>query len=833
MKKHLLMFKFQSMIHRSPWTWLAISAIALCLSPGSVDAQDTFDFAHKILPVLKKHCAQCHTGEQKKGGLSLNTRESMLSGGESGAEILSKDAASSELIERVTSKDPDLRMPPEGPGLSDDEIISVKQWVQAGLPWEPGFSFGKQTYEPPLLPRKPVLPEPSSPNRKHPIDRILDADRATRSLAPLAVIDDMQFVRRVYLDLIGLLPTPEQTDKFLADKSADKRQRLIRSLLDQEIQYTEHWLTFWNDLLRNDYSGTGFITNGRTQISKWLYDALIHNKPYDAMARELIAPLSGESAGFANGIRWRGEVSAGQTVEIQFAQSLGQAFLGINLKCASCHDSFIDRWTLKDAYGLAAVYSNTPLKIHRCDKPTGQTAKPGWLFEELGTINADAPQPERLQQLANLMTHPQNGRFARTIVNRLWHRMMGYGIVHPTDAMQSQPWNEDLLDYLAVDFVEKRYNLKELLYTIASSDAYQAPTEPLQEKESSEAYVYQGPRARRMTAEQFVDSVWQLTGAGPAKFDAPVVRGKPATVDSTNPKANDSIGQWIWSETAQSPSVPPSGERITLRQTFVLSKLPEKAFGVITCDNEYRLWINNRLIAEDKNWESLESFDAVSSLKIGENQILVEAINGGNGPNPAALFFEMKLIDPQDTITVASSDRWQYTTATPDSSGKFAADVTDWKNALVVNGPWAARLKNEIATGLSGDGSTGSMVRASLVKADPLMRSLGRPNRDQIVSMRPTELTTLEAMDLSNGQTLADWLQRGALQWNSRMGTAPGQIQSSEDLIDTIYLHALSRHPRTEELQTVLEMIGPTLELTELEDILWSVVMLPEFQYIR
>lgn len=821
------------MIHRSPWAWLAFSFITLSLSPGSIDAQDTFDFAHKILPVLKKHCAQCHTAEQKKGGLSLNTRESMLSGGESGAEILSKDAASSELIERVTSKDPDLRMPPEGPGLSDDEIIAVKQWVQAGLPWEPGFSFGKQTYEPPLLPRKPELPEPSSPNRKHPIDRILDADRASRSLAPLAVIDDTQFVRRVYLDLIGLLPTPEQTDKFLADNSADKRQRLIRSLLDQDIQYTEHWLTFWNDLLRNDYSGTGFITNGRTQISKWLYDALIHNKPYDAMARELIAPLSGESAGFANGIRWRGEVSAGQTVEIQFAQSLGQAFLGINLKCASCHDSFIDRWTLKDAYGLAAVYSNTPLKIHRCDKPTGQTAKPGWLFEELGTINADAPQPERLQQLASLMTHPQNGRFARTIVNRLWHRMMGYGIVHPTDAMQSQPWNEDLLDYLAVDFVEKGYNLKELLYTIASSDAYQAPTEPLQEKESAEAYVYQGPRARRMTAEQFVDSVWQLTGAGPAKFDAPVVRGKPATVDSTNPKANDSIGQWIWSETAQSPSVPPSGERITLRQTFMLSKLPEKAFGVITCDNEYRLWINNRLIAEDKNWESLESFDAVSSLKLGENQILVEAINGGNGPNPAALFFEMKLIDPQDTITVASSDRWQYTAATPDSSGKFAADITDWKNALVVNGPWAARLKNEISTGLSGNGSSGPMVRASLVKADPLMRSLGRPNRDQIVSMRPTELTTLEAMDLSNGQTLADWLQRGALQWNSRLGTAPGQIQSSDDLIDTIYLHALSRHPRTEELQTVLEMIGPTLEPTELEDILWSVVMLPEFQYIR
>ena len=815
---------------------LCVTAV-LCATPRLTYGQDSFDFAHKILPVLKKHCSECHTGDQKKGGLSLNTRESMLAGGESGAEVLSKDNASSELLTRITSKDPDLRMPPDGPGLDDAEIGALRLWVQAGLPWESGFSFGKQNYEPPLLPRRPELPLPSSPNRNHPIDRLLDADRTTRSLAPLPSIDDAQFIRRIYLDLIGLLPTPEQNFEFLADDSPDKRQRLIRSLLDKDVEYAEHWLTFWNDLLRNDYSGTGFITGGRTQISKWLYDALIHNKPYDAMARELIAPPSGESSGFANGIRWRGEVSAGQTVEIQFAQSLGQAFLGINLKCASCHDSFIDRWTLKDAYGLAAVYSNTPLKIHRCDKPTGQMAKPGWLFEDLGSINADAPQPERLQQLAGLMTHPQNGRFARTIVNRLWHRMMGYGIVHPTDAMQSQPWNEDLLDYLAVDFVDKGYNLKELLYSIASSEAYQAPSERLQEKESAEAYIYQGPRARRMTAEQFVDSLWQLTGAAPAKFDAPVSRGKPIAVDAANPKTSDPTGTWIWSQTAQSPSVPPAGEKITLRQTFTLGKLPDKAFGVITCDNEYRLWINHRRIAEDKNWETLESFDASAALRLGENEILIEATNGGSGPNPAALFFELKLVDPQNIVSVASSDQWKYTSTIPDDQGKLAGksadDITDWKNAVLANGPWAARLQNEIAMGLSGNGSSGSMVRASLVKADPLMRSLGRPNRDQIVSMRPTELTTLEAMDLSNGQTLADWLQLGASKWHSRLGSGQGELKSTRELIDTIYMHALSRHPRAEELQTVEEMIGPTLELTELEDILWSVVMLPEFQYVR
>ena len=833
---------FKNLINRPFAPWLP-AALGCVLGFGSMHSasmgQEPFDFAHKVLPVLKKHCAECHTGDQKKGGLSLNSRESMLAGGESGAEVLSNDRSTSELLARVTTKDPDLRMPPEGPGLSELEIAAIEQWVRAGLPWEQGFSFGAQGYEPPLLPRRPELPAPSSPDRTHPIDRILDADRAARSLAPLRSIKDEVFIRRLYLDLIGLLPTPEQTQAFLADATADKHLKLIRSLLDRDIEYTEHWLTFWNDQLRNDYSGTGFITGGRTQISKWLYEALIHNKPYDAMARELIAPLSGESAGFANGIRWRGEVSAGQTVEIQFAQSLGQAFLGINLKCASCHDSFIDRWTLKDAYGLAAVYSNSPLQIHRCDKPIGQTASPGWLFEELGKIDAQAAQPERLKQLAGLMTHPQNGRFSRTIVNRFWHRMMGYGIVHPTDAMQSQPWNEDLLDHLAVDFVDQGYNLKELLFTIASSEAYRAESERLEERESTVPYTYQGPRARRMTAEQFVDAVWQLTGSAPNKFDAPIQRGKPIEIDVAQPKATDPQGVWIWSDTARSPSVPPAGEKIALRKSFTLDALPNQAFGVITCDNEYRLWINDRLIAQDKAWESLESFDAIAALRVGQNLILVEAINGGNGPNPAALYFEMKLIDPRGAVSIASSDKWEYTASALDAQGKLAEGVNDWKDAVVADGPWGGRLKNEIAMGLARGPLDGPMVRASLIKADPLMRSLGRPNRDQIVSMRPTELTTLEAMDLSNGQTLADWLERGAALWNARRAsaqtgdTAASATAASRELIDRIYMHALSRHPRSEEIETIDQWVGPTLEVTELEDILWSVVMLPEFQYVR
>ena len=213
---------------------LCVTAV-LCATPRLTYGQDSFDFAHKILPVLKKHCSECHTGDQKKGGLSLNTRESMLAGGESGAEVLSKDNASSELLTRITSKDPDLRMPPDGPGLDDAEIGALRLWVQAGLPWESGFSFGKQNYEPPLLPRRPELPLPSSPNRNHPIDRLLDADRTTRSLAPLPSIDDAQFIRRIYLDLMVLLQTPAQNSEFLADNSPDNSKRLIRSILEKDV----------------------------------------------------------------------------------------------------------------------------------------------------------------------------------------------------------------------------------------------------------------------------------------------------------------------------------------------------------------------------------------------------------------------------------------------------------------------------------------------------------------------------------------------------------------------------------------------------------------------
>ncbi|MCU0753397.1 MAG: DUF1549 domain-containing protein, partial [Akkermansiaceae bacterium] len=110
---------------------------------------------------------------------------------------------------------------------------------------------------------------------------------------------------------------------------------------------------------------------GRQPVTAWLYQALLTNKPYDEFARELLAPPDKRSSGFIDGIQWRGSVNASQTREVQFSQSISQTFLGLNMKCASCHDSFVDRWKLADAYGLAAIFAEQPIEMARCDKPTG------------------------------------------------------------------------------------------------------------------------------------------------------------------------------------------------------------------------------------------------------------------------------------------------------------------------------------------------------------------------------------------------------------------------------------------------------------------------------
>ena len=134
--------------------------------------------------------------------------------------------------------------------------------------------------------------------------------------------------------------------------------------------------------------------------------------------------------------------------------------LGTQIKCATCHDSFTSRWTQAELWGLATIFADGPMEIARCEKPTGKFATPGFLFPELGTIDSKLPRPQQVQRLAELVTSKENGLLPRTIVNRLWSRLMGRGLVEPVDNMEDPAWDPDLLDWLAGDLVAHNYDLK-------------------------------------------------------------------------------------------------------------------------------------------------------------------------------------------------------------------------------------------------------------------------------------------------------------------------------------------------------------------------------------
>jgi hypothetical protein len=791
-------------------------ALLLCLSTPAAFA-DEVDFSHDVVAILKAHCAECHTGEKSEGGFSFNTQRQLQQSG----YVQAGKPDESRLIELVESLDSEDQMPPKDrKRLSNEAVQILKKWIATGVAWESGFRFGRSGYEPPLLPREVQLPAPTAPNQ-NPIDQILGAYFQTKEIDVPKGVNDPLFLRRVSMDLIGLPPTLEQQTTFLDDANTDRRTRLVDELLARNHDYAEHWITFWNDLLRNDYAGTGYIDGGRRQITQWLYTALVTNKPYDQFVRELIAPTA-ESDGFISGIKWRGNVNASQVREIQFAQNVSQVFLGINMKCASCHDSFIDRWTLDEAYGMAAIYSTRELQIHRCDKPVGRTATAAWIFPEIGDVDANAEQPERLRQLSVVMTSPQNGRFARTIVNRIWHRMMGHGIVHPVDAMHTEPWNADLLDYLANYLVEQRYDLKAVMRLIATSQAYQSQSSAAQDSASSAEFVFHGPVARHLTAEQFIDSVWSIGQSAPQRMDAAL----PAlTYFGKELPEIDLGGQWIWSYADVVKS--PPGEQVAFRKTLTFGAKPQQAHMVITCDNEYTAYVNEKRVAADTDWGTIEVINLTAHLRQGVNEILIVGRNAGSTPNPAGLYAEMYIVDDENKkIRLASDHSWQASDQVP-SPKKL--DSVKWTPAVAVIPqsflPPSAevQIKAELSALVNG---VGRAVRSSLLKSNMLTRSLGRPNREQIVTTRPASLSTLQAIDLANGEMLDAMLATTATQLHA-------SIDDPADFLNRLFKQTICREPSEQERGLAMEILTAEPTVESVQDVIWLLVMHLEFQFVQ
>ena len=465
--------------------------------PPALDRK--ISFSDDVKPLLERSCTNCHARGKDKGGFSIDHIHSFMAGGDSGPAVMKGKGDQSSLVGLLLSNDPEVRMPSKGQQLTLDEVAIIRTWIDQGMDWEKGFTFGKFRSAP-IKPREVKLPEGPE---KNPIDRILANYLEANNVEPNSTVSDRVFARRAFLDTIGLLPSSYELINFINSNDELKRSNLVEELLNDSNNYAEHWITFWNDCFRNSYTRQ-YHGGGGGKITDWLKKSLIENKPYDQFVKELINPVKG-SDGFIKGISWRGTVNASQVNEMQAAQNVAQVFMGLNIKCASCHDSFINDWTLKQTYSFASIFSDSPMDIHRCDKPTGEKAKPAFLYPEIGEIDPLAKRPDRVKQLAEIITSKKNGRLSRTVVNRLWAIFFGRGLVEPVDEMDNPTWNQDLLDWLAMDFVNHGYNLKHTIALILTSKAYQMPSVPLDEE--SDEYIFKGPVVKRMSAEQFLDGI--------------------------------------------------------------------------------------------------------------------------------------------------------------------------------------------------------------------------------------------------------------------------------------------------------------------------------------
>lgn len=409
---------------------------------------------------------------------------------------------------------------------------------------------------------------------------------------------------------------------------------------------------------------------------------------------------------------------------------------------------------------------------------------------------------------------------------------MGRGLVHPIDSLRTKPWSEDLLDVLAGDLVGHGWNIKRVLETICTSEAYGAVTPAVAGQPQGSDYAFKGPLPRRMTAEQFTDAVWHLTGAAPTKSEANVARfvPEPGAAESERPAA-----KWIWSNAAATPE---QGAKLAFRTTFNLPAAIASAAVVVAADNAAILFVNGKKVATATDWQTPVVAFATNELRVGDNELLVVVADAGG---LAGLRAELRARLANDTdVVVATDETWQWTATLPDDNGRYAKDKqpTNWQPAAVAakQGTWSSSDGLFAQRFVEGTATRPvPMMRAVLVKSTPLMAALGRPNRDQVVTSRPVDLTTLEAIQLANEQGLYEEFAKGGSRILAAEGLAADTTKgpAAERIARWMFDAALARRPTAAEAATARDILTATPTKETVADCLWAIVMLPEFQLIR
>lgn len=441
------------------------------------------------------------------------------------------DMAVYETSNLLVDVQPGGRVEAHAPGQSTVQVRFLQERVPVRLtfvPERPGFTW-------------------SDPPAYNLVDERVHEHLRQLRMNPSEVAGDETFVRRLYMDLTGAPPTGAEARAFVESTDPDKREELVDALLERP-EFNDHWTLMWADLLRNEENVLD--RKGVQHLQGWLRQSIADNMPMDEFARQIItargSTYENPPANFYRALR----------EPKQRSEAVAQVFLGTRLQCAECHNHPFERWKQDDYYSFAANFARvdyTIIENNRRDgldlnqfngeqivyiaregevrHPDGRVMQPRYLAAESNIADGER---DRLVGLADWLTSPDNRQFARTMVNRIWHRVMGRGIVDPIDDFSSTnpPTNPALLEALTDEFIDSGYDLRRLVRLIATSRTYQLSSKPNDTNADDQTH-FSRAIVRRYSAEQMLDAMSSALGV-PLRFNGFPIEMRAAEIPGVN-----------------------------------------------------------------------------------------------------------------------------------------------------------------------------------------------------------------------------------------------------------------------------------------------------------
>lgn len=359
------------------------------------------------------------------------------------------------------------------------------------------------------------------------IDRFILVRLQKEGVSPAPLCDDWTFMRRASLHVIGTPPSPEMVNEFIADKSPSRRAKFIERMLDHP-GWADHWVGYWQDVLAENPNIINPTLNNTGPFRWWIFESFLDNKPFDRFATELISMEGSAKFGGPAGFEMASQNDAPFAAK---AHIISQGFLALEMKCARCHDAPYHDFAQEDLFSIAAMLKRGPQKVPKSSTIPGgltnselvkvslkpeQPISAKWPFaEKVGSSIPDefaqASSDDSRQELAARVTSPHNERFAEVLVNRLWHRYLGQGLITSIDDWETEESSHpELLRYLAREFALSGFDVKHVARLILHSHTYQRQISAIDDDTPAELFA--APVRQRLSAEQLVDSLFAASG---------------------------------------------------------------------------------------------------------------------------------------------------------------------------------------------------------------------------------------------------------------------------------------------------------------------------------